>query len=88
MILFGADEPQQRPITTPMRVLPALACALVLSGAAAAQVQERRASHCIALAQDTPGLEYLHKADWQDPVAQDSVQIRYIAHDSIQPQMH
>ncbi|WP_044008665.1 MBL fold metallo-hydrolase [Leisingera methylohalidivorans] len=65
-----------------MRVLPALACALVLSGAAAAQVQERRASHCIALAQDTPGLEYLHKADWQDPVAQDSVQIRYIAHAS------
>ncbi|WP_323781037.1 MBL fold metallo-hydrolase [Leisingera sp.] len=65
-----------------MRVLPALACALVLSGAAAAQTQERRASHCIALAQGTPGLEYLHKANWQDPVAQDNVQIRYIAHAS------
>ncbi|MBQ4827400.1 MBL fold metallo-hydrolase [Leisingera sp. HS039] len=50
--------------------------------ATALQAQERRASHCIALAGATPGLEYLHQAGWQDPVAQDSVQIRYIAHAS------
>jgi len=50
--------------------------------AGALQAQERRESHCIALAMETPGLEYLHQAGWQDPVAKDSVQIRYIAHAS------
>lgn len=50
--------------------------------AGALHAQERRPSHCIALAQETPGLNYLHKASWQDPVAEDSVLIRYIAHAS------
>ncbi|WP_264212751.1 MBL fold metallo-hydrolase [Leisingera thetidis] len=50
--------------------------------AGALQAQERRQSHCIALARQTPGLEYLNKAAWQEPVAQDSVHIRYIAHAS------
>jgi L-ascorbate metabolism protein UlaG (beta-lactamase superfamily) len=50
--------------------------------ASALHAQERRPSHCIALAQETPGLSYLHRASWQDPVAKDSVLIRYIAHAS------
>ena len=44
--------------------------------------QERRPSHCIALANSTPGMAYLHKAGWRDEVAADRVRIRYIAHAS------
>ncbi|WP_299658958.1 MBL fold metallo-hydrolase [uncultured Ruegeria sp.] len=52
---------------------------LVASGAGA---QERRPSHCIAIADATPGIEYLHKAVWQDPVPEFSARISYIAHAS------
>lgn len=50
--------------------------------------QERRGSHCIALVESAPGLRYLHRASWQDPVAQDTVQIRYIAHASFLLRTH
>ncbi|NSY39498.1 MBL fold metallo-hydrolase [Leisingera sp. ANG59] len=63
-----------------MRAFASLLCLLLCFSAL--QAQERRQSHCIALAQAVPGLEYLHQASWQDPVAEDSVQIRYIAHAS------
>ncbi|NVK15091.1 MAG: MBL fold metallo-hydrolase [Rhodobacteraceae bacterium] len=63
-----------------MRALASLLCFILCS--AALQAQERRQSHCIALARSAPGLEYLQQASWQDPVAEDSVQIRYIAHAS------
>lgn len=53
---------------------------IFFSGSAAAQ--ERRSSHCIALAEATPGIEYLHKASWQDPVPDYSVRLSYIAHAS------
>ncbi|WP_461405183.1 MBL fold metallo-hydrolase [Falsiruegeria mediterranea] len=56
--------------------------------AAAAGAQERRPSHCIAIADAAPGLEYLHKASWQDPVPQYSVRISYIAHASFLLQTH
>ncbi len=58
--------------------LAALSAMLALPGAA----QERRASHCIALAQATPGINYLHKASWTAPVPEYSVRIRYLAHAS------
>lgn len=51
------------------------------TGPAAAQ-QQRRPSHCIAVADAAPGLTYLHKASWTDPVAQHSVRLQYIAHAS------
>lgn len=57
-----------------------LAGLIFLAGTAAAQ--ERRPSHCIAIAQNTPGIEYLHKAAWQDPVPEFSVRISYVAHAS------
>ncbi|KIC26153.1 MULTISPECIES: MBL fold metallo-hydrolase [unclassified Leisingera] len=63
-----------------MRAFATFLCFILCS--AALQAQERRQSHCIALAEATPGLEYLQQASWQDPVAEDSVQIRYIAHAS------
>lgn len=42
--------------------------------------QERKPSHCLALAQNTPGIEYLHKASFRDPLGADTVRINYIAH--------
>ncbi|KUJ80465.1 Zn-dependent hydrolase [Ruegeria marisrubri] len=52
---------------------------LLASGAAA---QERRPSHCIAIADAAPGIEYLRKASWQDPVPEFSVRVSYVAHAS------
>lgn len=45
----------------------------------------RMPSHCIALSQWTPGqgypgLETLHHASWRDPVASDSLRLRYLDH--------
>ncbi|MFZ5961872.1 MBL fold metallo-hydrolase [Thalassococcus sp. BH17M4-6] len=60
-----------------------LAAALVLLTAGAASAQDtRRPSHCIAVADAAPGLEYLHKASFREPVAEYNVRISYIAHAS------
>ena len=53
---------------------------IVISGGAAAQ--DRRPSHCIAISDAAPGIQYIHKAAWQDPVPEYSVRIGYIAHAS------
>lgn len=54
-----------------------------LAGMSAAQTTtERTPSHCIALADATPGIEYLHRASWADPLADESVRIHYVAHAS------
>lgn len=50
--------------------------------ATSASAQDRRASHCIALAETAPGITYLHKAAWTDPVAANTVRINYIDHAS------
>ena len=56
----------------------ALALAL-LPGLAVAQ--ERRASHCIAIADAAPGIEFLHQASFNTPVEDPfSVRISYIDH--------
>ncbi|WP_101067418.1 MBL fold metallo-hydrolase [Roseovarius salinarum] len=47
-----------------------------------ATAQERRPSHCIALAEGVPGVRYLHRASYREPVAEHTVRIRYIAHAS------
>lgn len=47
---------------------------------ALAHAQDRRPSHCIAIADAAPGLQYLHKAAWSDPVPDYSVRIHYIQH--------
>src|SRR6056297_4289082 len=59
--------------------------ALVLSLAGATTMthaQARQPSHCIAIAQNTPGIEYLHKASFRAPVPEFSARLRYIAHAS------
>ncbi len=60
-----------------MRIL-LLLIALFAAGSAAAQ--DRRPSHCIALAQSAPGITYLHQASWSEPVPENSVRINYIDH--------
>ncbi|SFA85684.1 L-ascorbate metabolism protein UlaG, beta-lactamase superfamily [Poseidonocella pacifica] len=45
-----------------------------------ALAQERRPSHCIAIADAAPELRYVHKASFRDPVPEYSVRISYIDH--------
>jgi L-ascorbate metabolism protein UlaG (beta-lactamase superfamily) len=52
-----------------------------LAGAASAQ-QDRRPSHCIAIADAAPGITYLHRASFRDPLDPYSVRITYLAHAS------
>ena len=47
---------------------------------AAAQAQDRRPSHCIAIADAAPGISYIHKAAWTDPIAENAVRLRYVSH--------
>lgn len=49
---------------------------------AQAQTEARRPSHCIAIADAAPGLEYLQKASWQDPIPEYTVRLSYIGHAS------
>ncbi|OOY06142.1 MBL fold metallo-hydrolase [Thioclava sp. F28-4] len=56
-------------------------CATLAPLAAAAQNQ--RISHCIAIADAAPGIEYLHKASWSDPVPEQSVRLHYIDHSMV-----
>ena len=63
------------------RHMPFLAFALSTL-AATAQAQERIPSHCIAVAEAAPGLEYLHRASFRDPLPADTVRINYIDHAS------
>ncbi len=46
----------------------------------AAAQEAREDSHCLSLAQETGGIEYLHKASFQQPVAQGAVRIRFVNH--------
>lgn len=64
-----------------MRRLLAILLTLCTALPAAAQ-QERRPSHCIAIADAAPGLEFIQKASWTAPVPDFSVRIHYIAHAS------
>ena len=50
--------------------------ALLASPAAA---QDRRASHCIALA-EAPGVEFVHRASFGDPLDEFSVRLSYLDH--------
>ncbi|MEM8731511.1 MAG: MBL fold metallo-hydrolase [Pseudomonadota bacterium] len=62
-----------------MRSLLALIVVLIAGPVAA---QDRRPSHCIAIADAAPGLTYVHKAAWTDPLPDYTVRLHYIAHAS------
>ncbi len=56
-----------------------LTLALILI-ASASFAQDRRPSHCIALADATDGLEYVQLASFAEPVPEFSVRVRYVDH--------
>ena len=72
-----------------LRLILALGAALAITQAATAQ-EGRRPSHCIAVAENTPGLRFagsttpdrLWQANWTEPLADYTVRIHYIAHAS------
>jgi len=51
---------------------------ILVAGSAAAQ--DRRPSHCIAIADAAPGIEYIQKASFTEPVPEFSVRISYVDH--------
>ena len=58
-----------------------LAVVLFVFVSSAAIAQDRRPSHCIAIADAMPGASYVHKASWSEPVADDfTVRLSYIDH--------
>lgn len=44
--------------------------------------QDRRPSHCIAVADAAPGIGFVHKASWKEAVPEFSVRLSYVAHAS------
>ncbi len=72
-------------------IMSVLALTLTLGfafGAADAIAQQRIPSHCIAVADATPGIEYLHQASFRDPLPGDTVRLRYVDHASFLLQTH
>ncbi len=64
-----------------MRTVRALLVAALAMPATLA-AQDRRPSHCIAIADSAPGLRYLHRAAWKEPLPEHVVRLSYIAHAS------
>lgn len=53
---------------------------LLTASLAQAQDQSRRPSHCVAIADAAPGIQYLQKASWSDALPEYSVRLHYIDH--------
>lgn len=62
--------------------LPFVLTVTALLAPTTAQAQDRIPSHCIAVAESAPGLEYLHLASFRDPLPMDTVRLSYVAHAS------
>ena len=45
-----------------------------------ATAQDRRPSHCIALVENAPGVQFIHKAAFADPLPDDTVRLTYVSH--------
>ncbi len=60
-------------------MLRAFAAAMLLAMPAAAQDQDRRPSHCIAIA-EAPGVEYVHRASYGAPLEEFTVRLSFIDH--------
>ncbi|MBB94024.1 MAG: Zn-dependent hydrolase [Rhodobacteraceae bacterium] len=76
-----------------MRLQPAFLACLAIGAAAPALAQDRRPSHCIAIADAAPGIEYIRtaaldgpetlvNAAWTDPLPDYTVRLSYISHAS------
>ncbi|SDE17066.1 L-ascorbate metabolism protein UlaG, beta-lactamase superfamily [Salipiger thiooxidans] len=64
------------------RAAIAAVTALALASLPLEAQESRRPSHCIAIADADPGLQYVHKAAWTEPVPDYSVRIHYVSHAS------
>lgn len=62
------------------RLAPFLLFSLLAAAAGPGAAQERRPSHCIAIAEAAPGLEYVQPAAWGDPLGAFEVRLSYIDH--------
>lgn len=58
----------------------ALALAALALAVPPATAQERIPSHCVALAGSAPGVEYLHRASFRAPLADNVVRLHYVDH--------
>ena len=65
-----------------MRHVLALLVLLTILVAQTVRADSRRPSHCLAIADAAPGLIYLHKAGYRDPLPDHTVRISYLAHAS------
>ncbi len=63
------------------KYMTVLAASLTLC-ATMAQSQSRIPSHCIAVADSAPGLEYVHQASFRAPLPADTVRLHYLDHAS------
>ena len=57
-----------------------LSFAVSLAFALPAVSQERTPSHCLAVAQDIEGSQFVHKASWNTTVPEEVVRIHYVSH--------
>lgn len=58
----------------------ALLSVVSLGTSVLAQSDARRPSHCLAIADATPGAAFIQKASWTEPVPEFSVRINYVSH--------
>lgn len=78
-MLFSMGQHFAMTFRTVFSAVVLMGLALVAAGPADAQ-QSRRFSHCIAIADAAPGIEYLHRAAWTDPAPEGAVRIHYVGH--------
>ena len=57
-----------------------LMAVMLFPAASLAQEQSRRPSHCIALVENTAGLEVIWRAGFRDPLPEETVRLSYIDH--------
>lgn len=71
-----------------MRIFTILLMVLATGLPGLATAQDRRPSHCIALADAAPGVNFVHKANWEEPLDDYSVRLSYIDHAMFLLQTH
>ncbi|SDK10704.1 MBL fold metallo-hydrolase [Aliiruegeria lutimaris] len=62
------------------RVVTCLLSVVIAFAGWTATAQERRPSHCIALVENTPGLEVIWRAGFRDPLPEHTVRLSFIDH--------
>ncbi|WP_428928192.1 MBL fold metallo-hydrolase [Marinibacterium sp. SX1] len=79
-----SDRPRHPAPFTALAPVATLAALALTADEARAQSTDgsRRPSHCIAIADAAPGLTYVHKAAWTDPLPDYTVRLHYITHAS------